>query len=386
MKNHPIVILTALNLEYQAVRRHLTDIEVRSHPAGTLFEVGRLGDGRCRVALGLVGKGNHSSAVLAERAMTTFEPPAVLFVGVAGALWPGIDLGDIVVASHVYAYQGGTSEDDGLKARPRVWEISHECDQAAKHLDRTGAWASRLPPGTPKPAVRFGPVAAGEIVQDSAISVEAQWVRRAYNDALAIEMEAAGLAQAAHLNRSLPAVVVRGISDRADGSKTTTDGADWQPKAAANAALFAVALAEELARKDRAGTGDRTRKDSDAPMSGTVRNIANGNARVGVQAGTVHGGIVLGHQWQADPAGIPAQLADLREKLAKARAAGDVDGETFAAAEQELDTIAEALPPAGEKAPQRAMIALKRLRGLLMDWAELTAKVTAVIAALRGTS
>ena len=121
-------------------------------------------------------------------------------------------------------------------------------------------------------------------------------------------------------------------------------------------------------------------------MSGTVTNIAKGNARVGVQAGTVHGGIVQGHHWQADSAGIPAQLADLREKLAKARADGDMDGDTFAAAEQELDTIAEALPSAGEKASPHVMIALSRLRGLLMDWAELAAKVTAVIAALRGTS
>lgn len=37
-----IVILTALDLEYQAVRRHLTDLDVRRHPAGTRFEVGRL--------------------------------------------------------------------------------------------------------------------------------------------------------------------------------------------------------------------------------------------------------------------------------------------------------------------------------------------------------
>jgi adenosylhomocysteine nucleosidase len=383
MKDHPIVILTALNLEYQAVRKHLTDIEVRTHPAGTRFEVGRLGRDGCRVALSLVGKGNHSSAVLAERAMTTFEPPVVIFVGVAGALWPGINLGDVVVASHVYAYQGGTSEDDGLKARPRVWEISHECDQIAKHLDRTGAWASSMPSGIAKPTVRFGPVAAGEIVQDSAISAEARWVRQTYNDALAIEMESAGLAQAAHLNRSLPAVVVRGISDRADGTKTTTDGADWQPKAAANAALFAVALATEL---NRTGTDTRTREGKDTPMSGAVTNIAKGQSRVGVQAGTVHGGIVVGESSPAGPAAVQDLLTDLREQVALARAAGELDQDTFVAAEEELETIIQALPPQGERAPRRPMIALQRLRGLLMDWAELATKVTAVVVGLRGTA
>src|SRR5690349_3129121 len=204
-----IVILTALDLEYQAVRRHLSDPRVHRHTAGTRFEVGSLaGDGR-RVALGLGGKGNHPSAVITERAIAEFSPSALLFVGVAGALWPGIGLGDVVVATHVYAYHGGTSEDDGFQARPRVWEIDHGTDQIARHLYRTETWKHRLPAGTDLPMVRFGPIAAGEVVQDSAISAHAQWVRHTYNDALAIEMESAGVAQAAHHNRSLPMAVVR---------------------------------------------------------------------------------------------------------------------------------------------------------------------------------
>jgi hypothetical protein len=52
MDNSLIVILAALNLEYEAVRRRLTDLRVRRHPAGTRFEVGRLDGGGCRVALG----------------------------------------------------------------------------------------------------------------------------------------------------------------------------------------------------------------------------------------------------------------------------------------------------------------------------------------------
>ena len=302
----PIVILTALELEYQAVREHLSEIVPHRHRAGTRFETGRLGPGGARVALALVGKGNHPAAVLAERAIAEFDPAAVIFAGIAGALRPDVGLGDIVVASHVYAYHGGTSRDDGFKARPRVWEISHECDQVAHHVDRVGAWARRLPPGGPRPQVHFGPIAAGEVVQDSAISAQAQWVRQTYNDALAIEMEAAGVAQAAHLNRSLPAVVVRGISDRADGTKAVTDGANWRQVAAASAALFAVALAEELAHEESARTGHRSGTDRKTPMGGTVRNIATGNAHVGVQAGTVHGGIHLTQPYQGSGPGAGA--------------------------------------------------------------------------------
>ncbi|WP_336216676.1 5'-methylthioadenosine/S-adenosylhomocysteine nucleosidase family protein [Nonomuraea sp. LPB2021202275-12-8] len=377
-----IVILTALDLEYQAVRRHLTDPRVHRHTAGTRFELGRLvGDGR-PVALGLVGKGNHPSAVITERAIAEFSPSALLFVGVAGALWPGIALGDVVVATHVYAYHGGTSEDDGLKARPRVWEIAHETDQIARYLYRTETWTRRLPAGTAVPAVRFGPIAAGEVVQDSAISAQAQWVRQTYNDALAIEMESAGVAQAAHHNRSLPMAVVRGISDRADGTKTATDGLSWQPRAAANAAAFAMALAQELALEHENHPANKARETKG--MTDSVKNVARDNARVGVQAGHIHGNVTIGHPPQPQAADLAAQLAELRDRLARARKAQELDEDTFTAAEEEIAVAADSLSESTKEGRNKAVVALKKLRGLLADVAELAAHVSAIITALRG--
>ncbi|MCA2191018.1 5'-methylthioadenosine/S-adenosylhomocysteine nucleosidase family protein [Nonomuraea cavernae] len=377
-----IVILTALDLEYQAVRAHLTDPRVHRHTAGTHFELGRLAGDGLRVALGLVGKGNHPSAVITERAIAEFSPSALLFVGVAGALWPGIGLGDVVVATHVYAYHGSTSEDDGLKARPRVWEIAHETDQIARHLYRTETWTRLLPVGAGVPAVRFGPIAAGEVVQDSAISAHARWVRETYNDALAIEMESAGVAQAAHHNRSLPMAVVRGISDRADGTKTATDGLNWQPRAAANAAAFAVALAQELAVEHDNHPASKAREAKG--MTDSMKNVARDNARVGVQAGQIHGDVTIGHPPQSQAVGPAARLAELRDRLARARKAQEVDEDTFTAAQEEIAVAAESLSESTEEGRSKAVIALRKLRGLLADVAELAAHVSAIIAAIRG--
>jgi adenosylhomocysteine nucleosidase len=289
-----LVVLTALDLEYEAIRDKLTDIRVRSHRAGTRFEVGKLTDHDCQVALALVGKGNHAAAVLAERAIAEFNPTALLFVGVAGALRSSITLGDIIVATHVYAYHGGTSEDTGLKPRPRVWEVSHRVQQIAQHLKRTGEWARELPPDSERPSLVFGPIAAGEIVQDSTISAEAQWIREHYNDACAIEMEAAGVAQAAHLNDSLPVVVVRGISDRADGGKVAADRRGSQPRAAANAAAFAITLANALAEELGDEHGRSREPGSTGQGGGTNTNIVYGDLRGGVQAQSVYGGIRFG--------------------------------------------------------------------------------------------
>jgi 5'-methylthioadenosine/S-adenosylhomocysteine nucleosidase len=288
-----VVILTALGLEYESIREKLTNLQVQSHRAGTRFEVGRLVGHDCQVALAQVGQGNHAAAVLAERAISEFDPAALLFVGVAGALWSSLALGDIVVATHVYAYHGGTSQDGGLMARPRVWEAPHRVQQIAQHVKRTGEWTRFLPLSLEPPNVIFGPIAAGEIVQDSAISAEARWIREHYNDACAIEMEAAGVAQAAHLNDSLPVVVVRGISDRADGGKVTADGAGWQLRAAANATAFAIALVAELAEELDGSRG--TRRSGETGQGGSTNtNVAKDGARVGVQAHSIYGDVWLG--------------------------------------------------------------------------------------------
>ncbi|WP_405090684.1 5'-methylthioadenosine/S-adenosylhomocysteine nucleosidase [Micromonospora sp. NBC_01392] len=381
--NGLVVILTALDLEYEAVRDQLTGLRVHRHSAGTRFEVGWTAQSDCRVALGLVGKGNHPAAVLAERAMAEFSPAAVLFVGVAGGLWPNIRLGDVVVASKIYAYHGGTSEDDGLKARPKAWEIPHEADQIAHHVDRSAEWRRGLPEGA-APRVHFGPIAAGEVVQDSGISEQARWIRQHYHDAVAIEMEAAGVAQAGHLNRALPVVVVRGISDHADGSKAATDGQNWQPKAACHAAVFATALARELIidGPDSRSGADR---DGSPTMRMSNRNIASGNAHVGVQAGQIYGNVTLGAD--ADrPLDLAASLASLRTHLKQAHLDGQLDEETYAAAESELEAATACVPASTVEKKSGLMVALKRLRGLVADVSELAARLAAIIAVARGMS
>lgn len=379
----PIVILTALDVEYAAVRAKLTDLRLHRHRQGTRFEVGRLADGRCTVAMAQVGKGNQAAAVLAERAVNEFDPVALLFVGVAGALHAHVDLGAVVVATHVYAYHGGTSEPDGLKSRPREWETSHAVDQLARHVERDGCWARGLPQ---PPKVLFGPVAAGEIVLNAADSAEARWIRNNYNDALAVEMEGAGVAQAGHLNGKLPVVVVRGISDRADGTKEVTDRQRWQQRAVEGAAAFAVALAESLYEEQgdaRRGMRSETMGRGMAP--GSTQNIAMGNARVGVQAGTVYGGVRNGGE--AIPSSdLTEAFATLRTRLRDARDAGRLDGGTYAAVEAELGEADEALRGGSRRDGNRFVLALKKLRGLVADTADLAAAATAVISLAKGLS
>ncbi|MGI5151205.1 hypothetical protein ACQEVC_33395 [Plantactinospora sp. CA-294935] len=241
------VVLTALDVEYEAVCAHLRDLRKRRHSAGTIFEVGALPGSQVQVAVAITGEGNTVASVLAERALATFKPAVLLFVGIAGALHDDLRLGDVVVATHVYAYHGGRAETDGFHARPRSWEAPHHLEQLARHVARSVRRVGPLDDGAAdqSPSVCFRPVAAGEVVLNSRTSPLAKQINRHYNDAAAIEMESAGAAHAAHLNRAT-AMVIRGISDLADGTKYETDRSDWRKVASANAAAFAAALIREL--------------------------------------------------------------------------------------------------------------------------------------------
>ncbi|MEU7565155.1 5'-methylthioadenosine/S-adenosylhomocysteine nucleosidase [Streptomyces fradiae] len=385
MRKDLVVVLTALNLEYQAVHQKLADPRLHRHERGTRFEVGTVRGTSCRVALGLTNKGNQSAAVIAERAIQEFSPVAVLFVGVAGALWDSARLGDVVVATHVYAYQGGTSEDDGLKARPRVWEAPHDISQLAAHLARVNDWTDEGLGRGRAPQVRFGAIAAGEIVQNSRISAEARWIRQHYNDALAIEMEAAGVAQAGHLNGA-PVAVIRGISDRADGTKSSAKDRSQQPRAAANAAAFATRLAVELVSDQERSTTPRAGEDRSAGrLAGQVANTAH-HSTVGIMARSVRSSSVHlnASPREAGPRDLVAELDGFRKDLMLHHAEGALDEDTFREALVDLGSARQA---AGRKAPEsskRTVLALKRLRGLVAEHPALADRLTPLIVAAGG--
>ncbi|WP_433380853.1 hypothetical protein ACQPZX_16055 [Actinoplanes sp. CA-142083] len=230
-----VLVLTALPVEYAAFRAHLHDVGRASDDAGTQFEVGVIDGGTCRVAVAEIGEGNDGAAVLAGHAIARFRPYAMLFVGVAGALRDDIDVGDVVVATRVYGYHGGKDDDDGFLHRPRVFEADNELLQRARFVVRP----------IQDFRVHLGPVVAGEVVLNSRKTQLLQQLKRSYNDAVAIEMESAGMARAGHVSR-VPVLTVRGISDHADGTTAMADGNGPQRIAARHAARVSAALVADL--------------------------------------------------------------------------------------------------------------------------------------------
>jgi hypothetical protein len=66
--------------------------------------------------------------------------------------------------------------------------------------------------------------------------------------------------------------------------------------------------------------------------------------------------------------------------------AGRLDETTYQAAEAELEVATSSLPAETEPSKSRLVVALKRLRGLIADVADLTAKLATIISAVKGMS
>jgi len=242
------VILTAIPVEYQAVRAHLTNIHEELHPQGTIYERGTFpSPGQpWDVVIGEIGAGNPTAALEAERAINSFQPAVILFVGVAGGR-KDVELGDVVAATKVYGYESGKAERVFLP-RPSIGRSTYRMEQRARAEARKPDWLQRLKGALPirTPIVYVAPIAAGEKVVASTRSPLAKFLQAQYGDALAVEMEGYGFLQATYANSQVEALVIRGISDLLDG-KGEADAANFQDIAAQHASAFAF---EVLAKFD----------------------------------------------------------------------------------------------------------------------------------------
>jgi nucleoside phosphorylase len=237
------VILTALRVEYLAVRRFLTDLHEEVHPQGTVYEQGFFGD--WQVGIAEVGAGNHSAAVESERAIGHFEPDVLLFVGVAGGLKDDVKIGDVVAATKIYAYESGkVGDDEQFLTRPLVGNSSAQLVARARAEARKDDWLKRLSLTEPSPEVFVGAIAAGEKVVAAKESQMFKFLRSSYNDALAVEMEGYGVLNAAFAYPNIQVIVIRGISDMVEGKNDPALGLEGarQKKASIHASAFAFEL------------------------------------------------------------------------------------------------------------------------------------------------
>jgi nucleoside phosphorylase len=138
------VILTALQVEYEAVRAYLSDLQEEIHPQGTIYERGQFAASGQGWEVGIVeiGAGNSGAALEAERAIAYFKPDLIFFVGVAGGI-KDVSIGDVVAATKIYGYESGKAEQK-FQPRPEIGLSAYDLEHRAKAESRKEDWLKRL--------------------------------------------------------------------------------------------------------------------------------------------------------------------------------------------------------------------------------------------------
>jgi len=186
------------------------------------------------------GVGKVNAAMAAQAAIERHHPRMLIVCGSAGSLSDQVLPGDLVIGERAIQHDAGISlgrrfVHTGVNVRGggrRMMQRAFCADAALVDLARR-AGAELRHDGNGRPAqVHVGAVATGDQVIFS--EERKQWMRETW-DALAVEMESAAVAQVAQAN-GVPWLVVRGISDTADGeaginlsrlSEYVEDGESW---------------------------------------------------------------------------------------------------------------------------------------------------------------
>lgn len=250
MNQRRAVILTALQIERQAVIEHLREVTEEPPVRGSIYRRGIFDDRSdpWEIIVAEIGAGNPNAAAETIRILSHYSPEVAVFVGVAGGI-KDLKKGDVVASSKVYGYESGKDEES-FKTRPSVHLSAYDLEQRARFEAGEKAWIERIKTPLPRtgdapPHAILGPIAAGEKVVASNRSHTFKQLRNLYGDAVAVEMEGHGFLLGVRMNQGTQGLVVRGISDLIEGKDEANDEA-WQPIAARHAAAFAFQVLAKL--------------------------------------------------------------------------------------------------------------------------------------------
>lgn len=227
-------IIGALDVEVEHLVRELENCTSQKL-MGMTFHEGLLHG--MPVVVVMCGIGKVNAALCASVLINCYGVSAVINTGIAGSLDSNIEIGDLVVSTDAVhhdmdmtplGFAAGQVPYIGTLAFPADEGLRSAVLQAAQELD-LGV------------TVFEGRIASGD--QFVSTTERKDWVVSTF-DALCCEMEGAAIAHACYLAR-VPFVIVRAISDKADGS-AEVDYPIFKPEAARRcASIVEKCLANE---------------------------------------------------------------------------------------------------------------------------------------------
>lgn len=202
-----IGIIGAMADEVAGLKELMQDVEI-TRKASMEFYAGTLEGKKVVVVQSGIGKVN--AAVCTQILVDDFLAEVVMNTGIAGSLNNDINIGDIVVSTDLVHHDVEATAFGYKKGQvPGMEYFSFQSDDALR-----GLAVKACREVNPDIQVFEGRIASGDqFVADQGVK---DFIVNEFG-AYAVEMEGAAIAQAAMLNH-VPFLVIRAISDKADGS------------------------------------------------------------------------------------------------------------------------------------------------------------------------
>lgn len=232
-----IGIIAAMEEELTILKSLVTNVSVTSG-GGCEFTAGKL-DG-VPVVLLLSGIGKVGAAIATTLLIERFSPSYLINTGSAGATADNLSIGDVIVSTEVrhhdvdvtafgYEYGQIPRMPAGYKAHERLVDIAKKV--LARGPDR----------------IHTGLIGSGDSFMSDPERIKI--VQKHMPSMLAVEMEAAAIAQVAH-RFDLPFLVIRSISDLAN-KESSTDFKENLKRAAANSAVVVADIVKEIEEAEK---------------------------------------------------------------------------------------------------------------------------------------
>lgn len=257
MSNQPSVdflLVTALEEERDALLSKLEGVAKLDRDgsgAHTYYEARvttRRKDGAAYrvIVTSLSGMGPAKAAIKAGAIVQRWRPAHVLMIGIAGGVEGEVAPGDVMVASQVADYTLGKVRDGS--AREERWVVyPADADLFDASSNFPTGWEGLVKEPHPEggqPRRHFGVIASGGDVVASPEVVAAY--RADWPKLIGLEMEGAGMAAGLHDDIHRPRfLMVRGVSDLANGADNAGTKKRWRRYACHAAAAYAVGLLQD---------------------------------------------------------------------------------------------------------------------------------------------
>ncbi|HEX6595108.1 MAG TPA: 5'-methylthioadenosine/S-adenosylhomocysteine nucleosidase [Bacillota bacterium] len=227
-----IAIIGAMDEEIKRLKNKMTDKKEET-VANSLFIKGKLLDQDIVLLKSGIGKVNAAMAttILHER----FNPSLIINTGSAGGFSEKLEVGDIVISTHVVHHDVDATAFDYKYGQvpqmpaqfPADSRLVNQAKDAAKKLDVQAA---------------VGLIATGDSFMEDPERVA--FVKKQFPSMLAAEMEAAAIAQVCY-QYDTPFVVIRALSDIA-GKESSVSFESFLDTAAKHATIMILSMINDL--------------------------------------------------------------------------------------------------------------------------------------------